>query len=723
MKSRLGWCWLVCVSVLVVAGHAWAMRLTDESVTKAKTGIVANPTEVYDAIRAAPADYAAWQARNANPVGKPKLQQPVAATKTAALQAPTPASSLTSLVPDLKVRYDAKTGAACFIRSKNLDAAGAGQVGKLMAPSTGASTPLARVRPYQGMLKIRNVDQEFTPKYTHADRLGLTHYKYQQTYKGVPIWAKELWVHTDSKGDTYLIEGKVQPTPSIDVQPKLTSDRAIQVAQQDMPGVTGPTAALMIYVDDVSVPHLAWYVTATQSYNRWHWFIDAQDGTVLHKFNDTRYDAVAGSGADLSGATDDFSTWYQGSTYYMIDTTLPMHGANPNPPNSLGSGNLVVFDAKNQDPNSNITGYFLEASAPDSGWDTAGVSAMDNLRTVTNYYKNTFGRNGIDNKTLNTISFVHVGQSWDNACWTGQVILIGDGGQHFVRLAGGLDVLAHEYTHAVIDYTASFEYQYQSGALHEGIADIFGCMVDRSNWTVGETITRSGQPLRDLANPHNDMDGPDPATMDEYRNVPYSNDYGGVHLNATIIGHAAYLMADGLADAIGRDKTAQVFYRAITTHMTSQSNFVDCRNATVQSAEELYGADSREVQAVTDAWDAVKVGSSGGTGTGGGTGGSVPPATGPDSLVFVYYNGSSAYLGMRTSTGDAYQVSPTPVSAVRPVITTGGTEVLFVDANNNLRVASLNPNDTYENVVIGDGTIRTIGGSRDGRYFAYSDMS
>lgn len=710
---------LLFVLVGALATDAWAMRPQDESATRAKPGIEAKPDEVYQAIQRAPADYQAWKAQNLSPAGKTKLQRPA---KAAMMMAPAAQSSAVS--PDLDVRFDPATGAASFIKVKTSGMSAMPLRGAVMGPSATMEAPAGTPAIAQGslhqhrsLLRVKDAYQEFTPKHSHIDSLGLTHHKFQQTCKGLPIWGREVWVHLNQQNATYLIEGKVQPTPTLNTQPQLTSDQAIAKAQQDMQDLTEPAADLIVYVDDCNISHLVWHVTARKGFERWHWFVDASYGAVLRRFNDTRYESVGASGADLFNNTDPFSAWHQDNEYTLLDTTLPMHGADPVLPDSLGSGNLVVFDAKHQDPNGQITGYFLHATSPTTGWDTTGVSAMNNFRIITDYYKNTHNRNGIDGQTLNTISFVHVGSGWDNACWTGQVIFIGDGTE-FLPLARGLDVLGHEYTHAVIDYTAAFDYQFQSGALHEGLADIFGSMIERKSWLMGEEIIRSGPPLRNLQDPHNAMD-PGPATMDEYQNLPYSTDYGGVHANATIPGHAAYLMAEGLGNAIGRDKIEQVFYRALTTHMTSQSNFADCRAATIQSAEELYGTGSAEAKAVTDAWDAVKVTA----GSGGGGGGTpIPPATGPDALVFLYTDtGGTPYLGLRTSSGDEYQVSTTPVLEVRPVVTTGGTEVLFVDATNNLRVASLSVNDTYEHVLTTDGTVRTIGGSRNGRYFAYTD--
>ena len=583
------------------------------------------------------------------------------------------------------------------------------------------------MRSTRGLLKIGDARQEFTRKTSDTDSLGLTHVKYQQVYKGLPVWNKQIWVHLDRQGSSYLVEGRTAPTPSVATQPRITAQQAIDRMAADLGEARDATSELVVHVDGWDIARLAWHVTAWRRAERWHYFVDAFYGVILQRTSDTRYETVTGSGADLLNSTDTFSAWHQDSTYYLLDASMPTHLYDPVVPNNLGTGNLVVFDGQHQDPNSNMTAYFFNSASPTAGWDPAGVSVLDHFRLITEYYRNTHSRSGIDGQSLNAIAFAHVGVGWDNAAWTGQVIVLGDG-QEFLSLARGLDVIAHEYTHGVVEYSANFEYQFQSGALHEAFADIFACMIDRANWTMGEDIVRSGPPLRDLANPHAgiplDPSTPAPATMDEYKSLSINDDLGGVHANATIPGHGAYLIAEGLSNAIGRDKTERIFYRALTMHMTSQSNFADCRRATIQSAEELYGADSPEVKAVTDGWDAIKVLDSTSGGGSGDTGGAqIPPIAGPDGLVFLTHDKLGNPRLAFTNQGTAYYVSPVSVSKTRSVVIFGGSQVLYVDAGNNLREASLSPSDNYDAPVQGGSNVRTICGSKDGRYLAFTDTS
>jgi len=72
-----------------------------------------------------------------------------------------------------------------------------------------------------------------------------------------------------------------------------------------------------------------------------------------------------------------------------------------------------------------------------------------------------------------------------------------------------------------------------------------------------------------------------------------TQDNGGVHINSGIINFAFYKYAV----ATGIDKAELTFFRALFQYLTRSSQFIDCRLAVVQSAKDLYGDGSSEVNA------------------------------------------------------------------------------------------------------------------------------
>ncbi len=124
------------------------------------------------------------------------------------------------------------------------------------------------------------------------------------------------------------------------------------------------------------------------------------------------------------------------------------------------------------------------------------------------------------------------------------------GGQTVDFLSGALDIVAHELTHGVTDYTSSLIYQNESGALNEAFSDIMGTSVEfyfqqpgsgnlRADYLIGEDVFRPGG-IRSMADPQAYGD------PDHYsRRFTGTADNGGVHINSGIPNQAFYLAIEG----------------------------------------------------------------------------------------------------------------------------------------------------------------------------------
>ncbi|TGU90758.1 peptidase M4 family protein, partial [Mesorhizobium sp. M00.F.Ca.ET.186.01.1.1] len=198
-------------------------------------------------------------------------------------------------------------------------------------------------------------------------------------------------------------------------------------------------------------------------------------------------DHATGIGTGVLGDSKQFETSLQSGKYVMKDTTR-------------GKG-IETYTAKNR---STLPGTLMSDS--DNNWtDGAAVDAHAYAQQVYDYYKNVHNRNSYDNKGALIRSTVHYGNNYNNAFWNGSQMVYGDGdGSTFISLSGGLDVVAHELTHAVTEKTAGLVYQYESGALNESLSDIFGAMIDDDDWLMGEDIYTpgtNGDALRSLEDP------------------------------------------------------------------------------------------------------------------------------------------------------------------------------------------------------------------------------
>ena len=209
------------------------------------------------------------------------------------------------------------------------------------------------------------------------------------------------------------------------------------------------------------------------------------------------------------------------------------------------------------------------------------------------YYYNTHGRYSYDDQGATMVSTANYGYSYMNAFWNGEQTVYGDGFP--VR-----DVVAHEWTHAVTEHSAELEYRWQSGALNESFSDIFGAMVDRDDWLMGEDlpphVLGGREAIRDLSDPPRFGQ---PEHTDDW--VETCSDNEGVHTNSGITNKAYY----NIATAISKDKAERTFYRTLTVYLQPTSSLEDARAAALQSAEDLYGSGSAEYNAVRDGFNAV----------------------------------------------------------------------------------------------------------------------
>ncbi|HDX9579403.1 M4 family metallopeptidase [Bacillus cytotoxicus] len=473
----------------------------------------------------------------------------------------------------------------------------------------------------------KNAEESFKVQKVVKDPIGdATVVRLQQMYEGVPVWGSTQVAHVGKDGVLKVVSGTV--APDLDKKEKLKNKNkidgkeAIAAAQKDL-GLNPkyevePSADLYVYQNGEETTYA--YVVKLNFLDpepgNYYYFIEADNGKVLNKYNtihnaNTENTAPAkpvtgtnqvGTGKGILGDTKSINTTLSGSSYYLQDNT---HGAK-----------IYTYDAKNR------------TSLPGTLWadtdnifnatrDAAAVDAHYYAGVTYDYYKKTFNRNSYNDAGALLKSTVHYGRNYNNAFWNGSQMVYGDGdGYTFISFSGGIDVVGHELTHAVTEYSSNLIYQNESGALNEAISDIFGTLIEyydnrNPDWEVGEDIYTpgtAGDALRSMSNPAKYGD------PDHYsKRYTGTSDNGGVHTNSGIINKAAYLLANGgthygvTVNGIGKDKVGAIYYRANTVYLTESATFGQARASLVQAAADLYGASSAEVTAVKQSYDAVGV--------------------------------------------------------------------------------------------------------------------
>jgi bacillolysin len=494
--------------------------------------------------------------------------------------------------------------------------------GKLTNPSDKAAKDvvLGYLKASKGKYSL-SANDSFIVKSQEADQLGGDVVRLQQVYNGVPVWGANQAARVDEAGVLQVYSGTVSKglgEKLVKASNKKSQRDAIATAEKDLgfkPDYeAAPSAELVVYpAEDQAV--YAYHVTLnflSPEPGNYQYFINAVTGEIINKYNAIHTAGktnpsltgtnTVGSGVGVLGDQKSLNTLLSNGSYYLQD-------------NTRGNG-VFTYDAKNRQ----LTPGTLWADADNNlnaSYDRAAVDAHYYAGLTYDYYKNKFGRNSYDNKGAALKSTVHYGRSYNNAFWNGQQMVYGDGdGTTFIPLSGGLDVVAHELTHAVTDFSSDLVYQYESGALNEAISDIFGTLAEfhdnrNPDFEIGEDIytpNTAGDALRSMSDPTKYGD------PDHYsKRYTGTSDNGGVHTNSGIINKAAYLLSQGgthygvTVSGVGTEKMGAIFYRANTVYYTSSTNFSQARAGAVQAAKDLYGSTSPEVDAVNKAFEAVGI--------------------------------------------------------------------------------------------------------------------
>ncbi|MGW2546742.1 M4 family metallopeptidase, partial [Kitasatospora sp. NPDC001574] len=415
----------------------------------------------------------------------------------------------------------------------------------------------------------------------------------------------------------------------------------------------GRAPRLVVWAAD-GVPRLAWETVlagtaADGGPSKLHVITDAAEGTLLRTFEGVQ----TGSGHGVHVGEVAVGTTATGSGYELRDAARG--GSYTTDLGNRSSGNGSVFTKPTEDGWGDGTPVNRESAAVDAHF---GVGA------TWDYYKDTFGRAGIRGDGVGALSRVHYGRGYVNAFWDDGCFCMtfgdGDGDTHPLT---SIDVAGHEMTHGVTSVTADLVYSGESGALNEATSDILGSMVefhaalpaDTPDYLIGEKLDLfgNGAPLRYMDKPSKDGESAD----SWYRGVGRLD----VHNSSGVANHFFYLLAEGsgakdingvhydsptrggiTVTGIGRDKAAAIWYRALTVHMTSTTDFAGARTATLRAAAELYGADSAAYSTVGAAWAAVNVGSVGPT---------TPVVTHPGDQVTVVGTPAELLIATPTAAG------------------------------------------------------------------------
>jgi Zn-dependent metalloprotease len=454
----------------------------------------------------------------------------------------------------------------------------------------------AHIDEYGALLGIEDAAAELAVLHTSSvGPLKVVHLA-QRAY-GVPVLGGELAVTLDSADNLVSINGEtgVRPTtaaPSVTAHAAATMATAAiaKSSARSAPSLRASTPALWIYdpqligAPDPKGARPVWRLqvkttVATQP-QRWTVLVDARSGGIALAFEDLEH---AKSRLVCDNANLVTTNW----ACLPTSSTL-----------ARSEGGPAVAPPENE---------------VNVAYDTTGA--------VYDFYAN-LGRDSLNDQGMAIKSTVRVcvpGDScpYANAFWDGSQMAFG---QEFTRAD---DVIGHELTHGVTQYTSGLIYYFQSGAINESISDVMGELFDQQyaggsdgpayDWLLGEDLPSGA--IRSMSNPPA-YGQPDMMTSTLWTTNANDQafDAGGVHTNSGVGNKAAYLMAAGGAfngqtvSGIGGTKVARLWYTTDQL-LTSGADYADmyavmqqaCANLAAAGTDGISAADCVQVKAALDA--------------------------------------------------------------------------------------------------------------------------
>lgn len=482
-----------------------------------------------------------------------------------------------------------------------------------------------------------NAEMGFQVLSTEKDKIGFTHVRLEQTWKGYPIEAS-TWISHSKNNLVQSMNGLIFKTLDCPATPTITKTEALEKAklfvgasqykwelpeeeahlkwESGDPNATYfPKGELVFAPKNFSLKpsdyRLAYKfnIYAQQPLYRAYVFVDAITGEIIGENSILHH-------ADTPGTA---VTAYSGSKPIIADS---FGGSFRLRDGSRGLG-IRTFDLNN------AYGYVgaVDFVDDDNIWDNVNPQQDEyagdahwGTEMCYDYYNDVHGRNSIDGAGYQLNSYIHYGVNYVNAFWDGSRMTYGDGnGAPYTPLTS-IDIAGHELTHGLTNFTANLIYSAESGALNESFSDIFGTAIENYarpgdwDWLMSDDI---GAPFRSLSNP-NLFGHPDTYFGTNWASL-FGGDNGGVHTNSGVQNFWYYLLVSGgtgtndngdaySVTGIDFASASAIAFRNLTVYLTPGSDHADARFFAIQSAIDLFGECSIEEEATTNAWYAVGVG-------------------------------------------------------------------------------------------------------------------
>jgi len=449
---------------------------------------------------------------------------------------------------------------------------------------------------------------------TETDELGMTHTRFQQQYNHLNVEGY-VYIFHSRNGNVSSANGYFLPGITVSTTPVLSDDQALNAA---LKGMKQPLTKDVLETQTTELVILPINGSAFLAYkclvSSHHplvvsscVYVDAASGKILKELNQLCSFDSDGIGHSQFSGIQTITTDSISPTLFQLRDLSRGDGIE-----TINYGTSAVYtDSDNDWNNINVS------------MDEFAIDAHFGAEATYDFYYDEFGRSSYDNAGGFIRSYVNDPMVGVNAYWDGTLneMHYGNGDQNYFPVIS-LEVVGHEISHGVTQYTAGLIYEGESGALNESFSDIFGNTIrflnapDSATWYIGDQLLRPGQfgeeAFRNMANPN------------EFQNADcygglYFNNGDVVHYDSGIQNFWYYLLTEGgngtndigntySVDAIGMNDAMKIAYRNLAYYLTPTSTFMDAREGAELAAADLFGPCSVQLEATIAAWYAVGVG-------------------------------------------------------------------------------------------------------------------
>ena len=486
------------------------------------------------------------------------------------------------------------------------------------------------------------------------------HYRLQQTYNDIPIFGAEYLVH-EKNGLVETANGNVVTGLNISTTPSISEEVALQmllneigaekytweddfsekmlkhqtqvrancnspqrrIQKEDQNATYFPKGELIIVSanGDFNPENFTlgykFRIKTVQPLSHFDYIVDAFTGSVVCKNSLLCQYDVQGTCMTHRYGTQTITTDFDGVQYSLKESDR----------------NIETYNGLGLDASDVVAEYYYDS---DNIWNNANqrsaCEAHWALEKTYDYFLVEHSWQGYDGNGSKFIAWVNVRSNWNNIVGGGGEIYSGEGDGINYGPFTAIDVVAHEYTHSVIQACgANLQYIGESGALNESFADIFGTLVEfyaepnsnNKDWLLGEDVSLTGSAgaFRDMSDPRSKGHPAayeDDNWYDTMSDCSILNDFCGVHTNSSVQNHWFYILANGKSGTnyfgysynvtgIGMTKAAQLAFNNLNNYLSPYSDYMDAKNGSIQAATAL-NFTTAEINQIEEAWCAVGLG-------------------------------------------------------------------------------------------------------------------